>query len=219
MFRSVSAQALQISARAANAANEEAAYELSPLTRWMLGHSGGIVADADVPPAPSFGLVLSPTQGGVLRAWRVAFAALTNTLSIIAGTYTFHFYDEVNGRGADCTDAGDRRADTNIAFGTTFATGALLQIEQEIVQMTGTNTDGSSAVVRGAQGTTAASHCRFPAPPMLLSESVLIVPFIKELLRQPGERRLEVQRCAAERPARQRGTLYDKRTGRWGRRA
>ncbi len=182
---------VQISALAANAANDEASYELSPLTRWILGESNGIDADSGVPPAPIFGLVLSPTQGGVLELGAIAFGGLTNTVSITAGTYTFHFYDEVNGAAPLALATAIGATDTSIAFGTTFATGALLQIEQEIVQVTGTNTDGSSAVTRGLHGTTAVSHVNGlpPVPPILvysLSETVLIVPFIKEFFGSPA---------------------------------
>jgi hypothetical protein len=176
---------VQISALAANAANDEAFYDLSPLTRWILGQSGGIDADSGVPPAPIFGLVVSPTQGGVLELGAIAFASLTNTLSIIAGTYTFHFYDEVNGAAPLTLTTAIGVSDTSIAFGATFATGVLLQIEQEVVQVTGTNTDGSSAVLRGAQTTTAAGHLA-PVLVYALNESVLIVPFIKEFFGSPA---------------------------------
>jgi hypothetical protein len=176
---------VQISARAANAADEEAAYELSPLTRWILGQSGEINADTDVPPAPVFGLVVSPTQGGVLELGAIAFGSLTNTVSIVAGTYTFHFYDEINGAAPLTLTTAIGATDASIAFGTTFANGALLQIEQEIVQVTGTNTDGSSAVTRAAHATTAVAHIA-PVVVYTLSESVLIVPFIKEFFGSPA---------------------------------
>ena len=107
---------MQISARAANAADEEAAYALSPLTRWVLGQSGGLAADSDVPPAPIFGLVLSPASGGSLDLGAIGFDNLTNTRGIIAGTYKFHLYDEVNGAAPFTMAAPIAAADTNIAF-------------------------------------------------------------------------------------------------------
>jgi Putative phage tail protein len=180
---------LEISARAANAANEEAAYALSPLTRWVLGESGGLAADSGVPPAPVFGLVLSPTTGGVLDLGASAFSTLVNTRSIIAGTYTFHYYDEVNGVAPFTLTAPVAAAVTSIAFGATFTTGQLLQIEQEIVCVTGTNSDSSSIVTRGAQGTTAVAHALPPALPLLayqLGECVVIVPFIKSFFGSPA---------------------------------
>ncbi len=177
---------LQVSARAANVANDESAYELSPLTRWVLGQSGAIAADSGVPPAPLFGLVLSPTTGGTLDLGATAFSTLVNTLSIIAGTYTFHYYDEVNGAAPIILSAPIAATDTGIPFGTAFTPGQLVQIAQEIVEVTGTNTDGSSMVTRGAQGTTAAAYVT-PLPPAYpLGENVVIVPFIKNFFGSPA---------------------------------
>jgi len=176
---------VEISARAANAADDEAAYYLSPLTRWVLGESGGLTADSGVPPAPIFGLILSPTTGGVLDLGASAFSTLVNTVSIVAGTYTFHYYDEVNGVAPFALAAPVAAADTSIAFGTTFASGVLVQIEQEIVQVTGTNSDGSSRVTRGAQGTLAVDHA-LPFSAYQLSENVVIVPFIKNFFGSPA---------------------------------
>jgi hypothetical protein len=176
---------VEISARAANAANEEAAYALSPLTSWVLGESGGLAADSGVPPGPVFGMILSPTTGGVLDLGEIAFSTLVNTRSIVAGTYTFHFYDEVNGVAPFMLAAPIALADTSIAFGTTFTAGQLIQIEQEIVLVTGTNSDSSSIVTRGAQGTTAVAHV-LPLATYQLGESVVIVPFIKTFFGSPA---------------------------------
>jgi hypothetical protein len=176
---------VEISARAANAAGDEAAYALSPLTRWVLGESAGLAADSGAPPAPIFGVVLSPTTGGVLDLGASAFSTLVNTVSITAGTYTFHFYDEVNGVAPFALTAPIAAADTGIAFGGTFLPGMLMQIEQEIVQVTGTNPDGSSIVTRGAQGTLAADH-PITVSAYQLGESVVIVPFIKGFFGSPA---------------------------------
>ncbi len=175
---------VEISARAANVSDEQAAYYLSPLTSWVLGQSGEIVADSGVPPAPVFGLVVSPTQGGVLELGEIAFGTLINTTSIIAGTYTFHFYDEVNGAAPLSLTTAIAAADASIAFGTTFTAGALVQIEQEIVQITATNTDGSSAVTRGAHNTEAADHA-VPVLVYILSQTAIIYPFIKSFFGSP----------------------------------
>ena len=176
----------------------------------------GLPPIPSVPPAPKFGLVLSPTTGGVLDLGAIAFGTLVNTVSIIAGTYSFHYYDEINGVAPFTLTAPIAAADTSIAFGETFAAGMLLQIEQEIVQVTGTNPDTSSIVTRGAQGTPAADHA-IPALAYQLSENVADRSVHQELLRQSGQRRLAVQRRASERSTRQRRTLHDQRAGRWGR--
>ena len=176
---------LEVSARAANAANEEAAYNLSPLTCWVLGRSGEIAADFGIPPAPVFGVILSPTTGGMLDLGASAFTSLVNTTSIIAGTYAFHYYDEVNGPAPIILSAAIAATDTSISFGETLATGVLIQIEQEVVQVTSTNPDGSSIVTRGAQGTTAATHTTSLSA-YQLGETVLIVPFIKNFFGSPA---------------------------------
>ena len=176
---------VQVSARAANASNDEAAYDLSPLTRWVLGQSGAIAADSGVPPAPVFGLDLSPTTGGVLELGPSAFSTLVNTLSITAGTYTFHYYDEVNGAAPITLSAAIATADTTIPFGVALTPGLLVQIEQEIVEITQSNIDGTSIVTRGAQGTTAADHAT-ALPAYQLGDNVVIVPFIKEFFGSPA---------------------------------
>ena len=176
---------VEISARAATVSDEEAAYDLSPLTSWVLGQSGEIVADSGVPPAPAFGLVVSPTQGGVLELGEIAFGTLLNTTSIIAGTYTFHFYDEVNGASPLTLTTAIAATDVSIAFATSFATGSLVQIEQEIVQITGTNTDGSSTVTRGVHDTTAVAHT-VPVLVYSLSQTAIIYPFIKNFFGSPA---------------------------------
>jgi hypothetical protein len=121
----------------------------------------------------------------VLDLGASAFSTLTNTLSIIAGTYTFHYYDEVNGAAPITLSAPIAVGDIAIPFGETFTPGQLMQIEQEIVQVTGTNTDGSSIVTRGAQGTTAAAHVT-GLPAYQLGENVVTVPFIRNFFGSPA---------------------------------
>jgi hypothetical protein len=121
----------------------------------------------------------------VLDLGAIAFSTLLNTVSIVAGTYTFHYYDEVNGVAPFVLASPIAAADTSIAFGATFEAGVLIQIEQEIVQVTGTNSDSSSAVARGAQGTVAVDHA-LPLSAYQLSENVVIVPFIKSFFGSPA---------------------------------
>lgn len=176
---------VEVSARAANANNDEAAYSLSPLTRWTLGQSGGLAADADVPPSPIFGMGLSPTTGGVLDAGAIGFSSLVNTRGIIAGTYKFHLYDEVNGQTPLAVAAPLLIADTSVIFGETFTPGTLLQIEQEIVGIGGTDSGGTATIIRGAQGSTPVDH-ELPVAAYPLSEKVVIVPFIRNFFGSPA---------------------------------
>ena len=176
---------LEVSARAANTADNEAVYELSPLTRWVLGQSGALAADSDVPPAPVFGVSLSPTQGGVLDLGGVAFADLINTRSIVAGTYRFHFYDEISGPVPGTLTADAAAADTTMSFDTVWPAGVLLQIEQEIVKVQGPHTGGGLDVVRGMHSSGAADHLSTTAV-YPLGTKVAIVPFVKGFFGSPA---------------------------------
>jgi len=171
---------VQVLARAANSSGDEASYELSPLTRWILGESGILAADFAVPPAPTF--ALSASQGTV-ELGGIAFISLQNTASITAGTYTFHYYDEINGIPIALSALVDA-ADTTIQFGVAVATGTLVQIDQEII-LVGATVSVASTVTRGMQSTAAAAHA-VTAPVYPLSEKVVIVPFIKEFFGSPA---------------------------------
>src|SRR5205823_1145563 len=86
------------------------------------------------------------------------FNSLTNTRSIIAGTYRFHYHDEINGLPI-ITLSGDVSAeDTEIRFGSLVLPGSLIQIGREVMLAKGTDSGGSTTVVRGLHQTTAADH-------------------------------------------------------------
>jgi hypothetical protein len=155
------------------------------LTRWVLGQSGGLMADSDVPPAPIFGVALSAAGGGALDLGAVGFSTLANTRGIIAGTYKFHYYDEIIGDPPLPMFAPIAETDTSVAFSTIFASGELVQIEHEVVQIMGANPDGSAVVTRGAQGTPAADHT-LPFCAYHLTEKVAIVPFIRNFFGSPA---------------------------------
>ena len=171
---------VEISARAANASGDEAAYELSPLTRWVLGESGDLAADSAVPPAPTFALTVSQ---GTIELGGVAFTSLLNTTGIVAGTYSFHYYDEVNGVPTGLS-AGVVAGDSTIRFSSTITAGVLVQIDQEII-LTGATTSGATAVTRGVHSTAPADHPG-TAPVYPLAEKVVIVPFIRNFFGSPA---------------------------------
>ena len=171
---------VHVLARAANATGDKASYDLSPLTRWILGGSGTLAADFSVPPAPTF--ALSASQGTV-ELGGIAFTSLQNTTSITAGTYTFHYFDEVNGTPV-ALSALVAAADTTIQFAVAVEAGTLVQIDQEII-LVGATTAGASAVTRGMHSTTAADHA-VTAPVYPLADKVVIVPFIKQFFGSPA---------------------------------
>jgi hypothetical protein len=181
---------VQVSARAANAGGEEAAYDLSPLTRWTLGESGLLAGDSAAPPAPVFAISVSE---GTIELEGIAFTSLVNTRSITAGTYTFHYFDELNGSAIGLSSAVGT-ADASIHFSSTVSTGALLQIDQEII-LAGTTVSGATAVTRAMHGSTAASHLA-TAQVYPLSNDVVIVPFIQNFFGSPasGEWNYSVER-------------------------
>jgi hypothetical protein len=169
---------VQLSARAANASNDEAAYELSPVTRWTIGQSGALLADSDVPPAPLFGVQVSPSRGGVLELGAVAFQNLTNTRSVIAGTHRFHYHDEINGLPPVAVLAAVGPADTAIRFGTPVDSGKFIQFGREILLAGDTSAAGLTTVQRGLHQTSASEY-QVGTLGYVLKEKVAIVPFIR----------------------------------------
>lgn len=174
---------LEISARAANTGGALAPIELSPLTRWVLGQSGDLAADFAPPPAPLFAV---DAIDGTIQLSGIAFTSLTNTTSIVAGTYTFHYFDELNGVPVSMS-AAIAAGDTSASFATPVAEGTLLQIGQEIVRA-GATTGGGTAVTRGMHSTAAADHT-LAEPAYPLVDQVVIVPFIRNFFGTPASGR------------------------------
>ncbi len=168
---------VQISPLAANADNQEAPFELSPLTRWVLGSSGAL---SSVPPAPSFALTVTP---GAIDLAGIGFSSFVNTGGIVAGTYTFHYFDELKST-AIALSAPVGATDTSIHFGSAITSGTLVQIGSEIV-VAGTTASGVTAVTRAVHGTTAAAYL-ITVPAYPLTDKVVIVPFIREFFGSPA---------------------------------
>ncbi|HVW08250.1 MAG TPA: phage tail protein [Bryobacteraceae bacterium] len=171
---------LEIAARAGNASGVLAAIELSPITRWVLGQSGDLAADFAPPPAPLFAI---GAMDGALYLSGVAFTSLTNTASIVAGTYTFHYFDELNGVPV-ALSAPIAAGDTSVSFAVPVTPGSLVQIGQEIIEAGGT-ASGITAVTRALHLTTAAAHT-VADPVYPLAEKVVIVPFVPHFFGTPA---------------------------------
>jgi hypothetical protein len=169
---------VQLSARAANSSDLEAAYDLPPLTRWTIGQSGALLADSDVPPAPTFGLDVSPSRGGVIDLSSVAFSILTNTRSVTAGTCRIHYHDEINSLPVIPLPHDVQAADSAVSLGTAVESGTYLQIGSEVLQAQETNTSGATTVLRGLHGTSAADHA-LGTIAYQLKQKISIVPFVK----------------------------------------
>jgi hypothetical protein len=169
---------LQLCARAANSGEDEAAYDLSPLTRWTIGQSGALLADADVPPLPVFGVSVSPSRGGVVDFGSIAFSTLVNTRSVTAGTFRVHYYDEVNGPAPLSLKTAIRPGDNAIQLSGSVQPTTYLQIGREVLRAAATDTTGNITVERGLHLTEGAAYSA-GEPVYLLKEKIAIVPFIR----------------------------------------
>jgi hypothetical protein len=175
---------VEISGRSANALDEESAYELNPLTRWQIASGGGI--DTGTPPQPVFGLNL-PGQG-TIDLVSVGFTTLVNTVTIVAGTLSLFSWNELNSPTAFTLANAALSTDTTITLSSagTAVAGSLIQIEAEILEVTGTSGGGTIyAVTRGSHGSTAAAYA---AATLVyhLTLSVTIVPFVNGFFGSPA---------------------------------
>jgi hypothetical protein len=179
---------LEVSGRSANIYDIECPYELSPLTRWQIGSSGISTGDTGVAPPPIFGLDLSPAQGGAIQLAAVGFSDLTNTTTVSAGTYTFHYYDELLAPPQISIGAPIADTDNTVTLSaiSTITANLFAQLDQEVIQITQISSDGLTLQVnRGLHGTLPASHS---AGTLFyqLSTRVLTVPFIDGFFGSPS---------------------------------
>ena len=138
-----------------------------------------------MPPAPVFGADISPLRGGVLDLGAVAFNTLVNTRSIIAGTYRFQFYDEVNGNPPFTLHAAVAPGDSTIQVDGAVAPGSVLQIGAEVVVAESTDGAGNTRIQRGLYSTAAAGHAS-GTPVYPLKEKITIVPFVRNFFGTPA---------------------------------
>lgn len=178
---------IHLSGRAANVADEECAYELSPLTRWRIaGSTGAGEGDTDVPAAPTFGLY--PTGRGVVEVQAIGFTDLTNTSTISAGTFTLGYWDELTGPQTQNLSAAIGATDTalSLASAVTAQIGDLIQIESEILVMQQAVSNATSCqVARGGYGSTAAAHDAQTLV-YVLEKKTFIVPFAPDFFGSPA---------------------------------
>ena len=150
---------MQFAGRAANVNDQEAPYDLSTVTRWVSG--GAAKSDADVPPAPLFGVALTPGRSGMLELTGVGFLDLTNTHTVAAGSLSIHYWNEL-GPVTSCHLAEAVGVeDTFIGLGTagTGHVGTFLQIGAEVMRVEGVSEEGLRyEVTRAMHATFAAAH-------------------------------------------------------------
>lgn len=179
---------VHILGRAANINNAESPYELSTVTRWDIGGAGNGPPDGSVPAQPLFGIAMSPHASGTVELSGVGFSDLSNTHTISAGTLSLYYWDELTGATTFSLASAIGAQDTSVTLNQpgTAQEGSYLQIEAEVLQVTGTANGGAQyTVTRGAHGTTAAAHSS-QTPVYHLSRKVAIVPFVRNFFGSPA---------------------------------
>ncbi len=177
---------IHVSGRAANVADEECSFQLSPLTRWRISGAAGDTQDTDVPPQPTFGL--SATGQGSVEISAIGFSTLDNTLTISAGTLTLAYWDEVNPPALIPQNVALAATDTalTLATATSAQVGDLIQIESEIVSVQTAVDNGTSIpVTRGYDGSTAASYAA-QTPLYFLAKKTFVMAFAPDFFGSPA---------------------------------
>ncbi len=178
---------VHISGRATNVHGRECAYELSPLTRWVIGGASGSVGiDHDVPGRPVFGLI--PAGQGTVELVSVGFTDLANTRNVQAGTLTLHYWNELDSPTPLALAAELAESDTVIHLSAPqgWGEGSVVQIGPELMVVDTVLAGGTQCEVsRGAFGTTPRVH---PAGSAIygLARKVFVVPFVKNFFGSPA---------------------------------
>ncbi len=175
---------IQISGRAANALNRESVFELSPVTRWQIGSSGGV--DLDSPPAPIYGL--DATGDGSLEMAGVGFTSFANTHTISAGVLDLFWWDELSSPSAIGLGASidGTTAELTVSPPVESMTLPLIQIGGEIMEVLDVLDSGATYhVVRGAQGSSAAAHASGDRV-YHLQRTTAVIPFVNGFFGSPA---------------------------------
>jgi len=147
-----------VTGRSANAANVECPPPLCTVTRWQIGGSG--FSDSAAPPMPFFGLNAG-RSGGTLDLSAVSFSTLIDTETISSGTLTVYYWDELQGTTSFALASAIGASDTSVTLNAAgpAQAGSILQIEQEVLEVTATSNGGLQySVQRGVQGSQASTH-------------------------------------------------------------
>lgn len=176
---------VEILGRAANVRDQESAAELAPFARWRIGGAGG-GTDDDVPPEPVFGF--APAGQGIVELVGVGFSTLTNTRTIASGTLSVYYWDELTGGTPASLSSGIASGDTtiNLSAAAGAAVGDLIQVEQEIMSVTGVSTNGLSYQVIRAEYQTAGTVHGAGTTVYLLRRRTFIVPFARDFFGSPA---------------------------------
>jgi hypothetical protein len=177
---------VEVTGRSANALNQESAPNLNPVTRWQIDGASGGGVDSDVPPGPAFGLELAGQ--GTVDLTAIGFTDLTNTHTIVAGTLTVFYWNELSSPTTFTLADAVAATDTTITLNAAGPSGIddLIQIEGEILEVVAILSGGTEyQVSRGSHGSTAAAYAIGTLVYPLLRD-VTIVPFVSDFFGSPA---------------------------------
>jgi hypothetical protein len=177
---------IHVSGRAANVSDKECAYELSPLTRWLIGGGGGTPMDTAPPGKPIFGF--HPTGQGTVEVAGVGFEELTNTRSIAAGTLALNYWDELDGVSVVNLTQVLHVAESSLFLSAVgrAVVGSLIQLQAEVLRVTEVLDGGLRySVDRGVHGSAAAEHGQ-GTPVEHLKSKVYVLPFSRDFFGSPA---------------------------------
>lgn len=134
----------------------------SPESEALLGRYELSVAasgDTDVPPKPHFGIVFAGEGGFAIGG--IGFPTLENTRTIRTGTFTVHYWNELEGPSSWRLAAGLSQEDVLIQADPPLGVepADLIQAGRELMRVLEVHSDGAELLVeRGVHDTTAAEH-------------------------------------------------------------
>ncbi len=181
---------IHISGRAANCNGVETPYEVSPLTRHLIGGADFVNVDSAPPPQANFGLSLPENVGGLIQLGQIGFPNLLNLATATAGTYTLYYIDELNPAPFASLAASMAVSDTQLsltpALASSLTSASYILIDSEIIGVP-LSAPGATqlTVTRAAQGTTASAHSAGVGL-FSLSAKTFVVAFPKQFFGSPA---------------------------------
>ncbi|MGP8245977.1 MAG: phage tail protein [Bryobacteraceae bacterium] len=168
-------ETIHLTGRAANVLNQEQDTTLAIVTRWQIGGSEG--GDSAVPSIPSF--ALNATSGGAVVLSGIGFTSLEDTASVSSATLTLHYWNELSPTPGTTLASTMAATDAvlNLTAAGSAAQGSVLQIDGEVLAVTGVTNNGTQyGVTRGLDGSPAAAH-NAQTVVYQLSSMTVVVPF------------------------------------------
>jgi hypothetical protein len=168
---------IEVTGRSANLQNQESNPALAPVTRLALGANA---TDVGLPGAPIFSL--ETPGGGDLTIYEVGFNSAANTDSVTSGTLQLSYWNELNTPSPYTLAQPVGLADTVIYVNlptnpVTPFIGQLIQIDQELLSISGIDSTGTICTVVRAQLNSAVVAHTAGTQVMQLDTAVIIMPF------------------------------------------